>query len=97
MCTKTIQAELNKDSNNNKKVPLSRLVVLFGNGQIETAKGSEDLDEEFLWVRRKAKCCDRDTYVQSDCINCQKSLCEECGYSCTECGEFICNTCVTIL
>ncbi|XP_037812925.1 apoptosis regulatory protein Siva-like [Lucilia sericata] len=86
----------NIQPNRNKKTPVSSMVVLFGNGQIEAAKGAEDLEEEFLWVRRKAKCCDRETYVQSDCTNCQKPLCEECGFSCTECGQFICNSCVTV-
>lgn len=81
----------------NKKIPLCKLVVLFGNGQVESAKGADELDEEFLWVRRKAKCCNRETYVQGDCTNCQKPLCEECGYSCVDCGYFICNSCVTVL
>ncbi|XP_013117059.2 apoptosis regulatory protein Siva [Stomoxys calcitrans] len=80
----------------NKKSPLYRLVVLYGNGQIEPAKGAEEQDDEFLWVRRKAKCCNRDTYVQSNCINCQNNLCEECGYSCTECGAFVCNSCISL-
>lgn len=81
----------------NKKTPLDRLVVIYGNGQIENAKGADELDDEFLWVRRKAKCCNRDTYVQSNCVNCQNHLCEECGYSCTECGKFICNSCISVL
>lgn len=83
--------------NDNQKPPISSLVMLFGNGQIETTKEAEDIYDEFLWVKRKAKCCDRETYVQSDCTNCQKPLCEECGFSCAECGKFICNVCVTIL
>lgn len=101
------------DTNNNKqnghslnaKVPLPswKLVSLQGNGDVETLRCPEGLDEddpdnEFLWVKRPAKCCQRDTYVQSQCGNqCSKDLCEFCGYSCLECGVFICNTCVDIL
>uniref|UniRef100_A0A1L8E7F1 Putative apoptosis regulatory protein siva n=1 Tax=Haematobia irritans TaxID=7368 RepID=A0A1L8E7F1_HAEIR len=80
----------------NKKTPLDRLVVLFGNGQIESARNADEQDDEFLWIRRKAKCCNRETYVQSNCTNCQNYLCEECGYSCTECNSFICNSCISL-
>lgn len=81
----------------NKKTPLHRLVVISGNGQIEPAKQADEQDDEFLWVRRKAKCCSRDTYVQDKCVNCQNDLCEECGYSCVECGKFVCSPCISLL
>ncbi|XP_005180795.1 apoptosis regulatory protein Siva-like [Musca domestica] len=80
----------------NKKTPLHRLVVISGNGQIEPAKQADEQDDEFLWVRRKAKCCNRDTYVQDKCVNCQNDLCEECGYSCVECGKFVCSPCISL-
>ncbi|KAM7347910.1 apoptosis regulatory protein Siva-like [Cochliomyia hominivorax] len=86
----------NVQPNCNKKTHVSSLVVIFGNGQVESASGADELEEEFLWIKQKAKCCNRETYVQSDCTNCQQPLCEECGYSCVECGLFVCNTCVTV-
>ncbi|TMW50371.1 hypothetical protein DOY81_004556 [Sarcophaga bullata] len=87
---------IDHNTENNKKVPLSRLVVLLGNGVIEPTRDADEYDEEFMWIKDKAECCQRETYVQSDCTNCQKPLCEECGFSCQECGNFICNSCVTV-
>ncbi|KAI9588939.1 apoptosis regulatory protein Siva-like [Glossina fuscipes] len=86
----------NRTSENSKKAQPWKLVNLSGNGVIEMVRGIEDLSDEFLWVKRKAKCCDRETYVQSECCNCHKALCEGCGYSCNDCGIFLCNLCVEI-
>lgn len=91
------QAAQTMNNEKGTKVHLSRLVILLGNGVIEPSKEADEYDEEFMWIKRKAICCQRETYVQSECTNCQKSLCEECGFSCQECGYFICNSCVTIL
>lgn len=103
----------NNNNNNNKQqkqsingnvsLPVWKLVSLQGNGDVESLRCPEGVDEddpanEFLWVKKTAKCCQRQTYVQSHCGNqCSKDLCEFCGYSCLECGVFICNTCVDIL
>uniref|UniRef100_A0A1A9W214 Apoptosis regulatory protein Siva n=1 Tax=Glossina brevipalpis TaxID=37001 RepID=A0A1A9W214_9MUSC len=86
----------NPTSENSKKPQSWELVILSGNGVIEMAKDVGELVDEFLWVKRKAICCDRETYVQSQCCNCQKALCEGCGYSCNDCGIFLCNLCVEI-
>lgn len=102
------QQSQNTASDNNKPMstvplPLWKLVSIRGNGDVESLPCPDGVDEddptnEFLWVKRQSKCCDRKSYVQSHCGNqCSKDLCEFCGYSCIECGVFLCNFCVDIL
>lgn len=106
------QITASDNNNNNNKynkpateelLPLWKLVFLRGNGDVDSLPYPEGIDEddpanEFLWVKKHSKCCDRKTYVQSHCGNqCFKNLCEFCGYSCVECGIFLCNSCVDVL
>ncbi|KAH8358385.1 hypothetical protein KR200_005388, partial [Drosophila serrata] len=69
---------------------------LLGDGSILLRDMRPDSENPAL-ERRKSRCCQRQTLIHGTCINCDMDLCEECGYSCSECSEFICRSCVTVL
>ncbi|KAH8245219.1 hypothetical protein KR032_006703 [Drosophila birchii] len=69
---------------------------LLGDGTILVRDMRPDAVNPSL-ERRKSRCCQRRTLIHGSCINCTMDLCEECGYSCTECSQFICRSCVTVL
>lgn len=69
---------------------------LIGDGNIILRDMNPDVANPGL-VRRLSVCCHRPTLIQATCANCTFDLCEECGYSCVECNQFICRTCVTLL
>ncbi|KAH8345014.1 hypothetical protein KR059_000594 [Drosophila kikkawai] len=69
---------------------------LLGDGSILLRDLHPDAANPCL-ERLKSRCCQRQTLIHGSCINCSMDLCEECGYSCTECTHFICRSCVTVL
>lgn len=69
---------------------------LLGDGSILLRDMRPDAVNPCL-ERRNSRCCQRHTLIHGNCINCTMDLCEECGYSCTECSKFICRSCVTVL
>ncbi|XP_068158327.1 uncharacterized protein [Drosophila tropicalis] len=66
---------------------------LLGNGIIHLRDLHPDAVNPNL-ERRKSSCCQRHTLIHDTCANCDMELCEECGYSCVECAQFICRFCV---
>ncbi|XP_068158392.1 uncharacterized protein [Drosophila tropicalis] len=68
---------------------------LLGNGIIHLRDLHPDAANPNL-ERRKSRCCQRQTLIHDKCCNCSMDLCEECGYSCAECGQFVCRTCVML-
>lgn len=69
---------------------------LIGDGNIILRDMNPDVANPSL-ERRLSVCCQKPTFIQGICANCTFDLCEECGYSCVECSQFICRTCVTLL
>ncbi|XP_064539773.1 uncharacterized protein LOC135429412 isoform X2 [Drosophila montana] len=69
---------------------------LIGDGNIILRDMNPDVANPGL-ERRLSTCCQRPTLIRGTCVNCTFDLCEECGYSCVECSQFICRTCVTLL
>ncbi|XP_004524945.1 uncharacterized protein LOC101462040 [Ceratitis capitata] len=82
-------------SKTEEDVPLWQQVVLCGNGEV-LSKNVTDLIVDISLESRRSKCCHRDAFVRSDCCNCSQVLCEYCGYSCAECGVFLCVSCVAL-
>ncbi|SPP89273.1 uncharacterized protein LOC117590830 [Drosophila guanche] len=72
-----------------------RLYGLTGNGGITIRNLANDVINPGL-ERRRSRCCHRLTLIHDRCGNCTDDLCEECGYSCSECSTFICRACVTV-
>ncbi|XP_017850429.1 uncharacterized protein LOC108605290 isoform X2 [Drosophila busckii] len=68
---------------------------LIGDGNIILRDLNPDVANPTL-ERRISACCQRPTLIRGNCVNCTFDLCEECGYSCVECSQFICRTCVTL-
>ncbi|KAL7744519.1 hypothetical protein ACLKA6_017042 [Drosophila palustris] len=68
---------------------------LIGDGNIILRDLNPDVSNPGL-ERRLSTCCQRLTLIRGTCANCTFDLCEECGYSCVECNQFICRTCVTL-
>ncbi|KAH8286751.1 hypothetical protein KR018_004696, partial [Drosophila ironensis] len=68
---------------------------LLGDGSIQVRNMKPDVANPTL-ERKKSRCCHRDTLIHGICANCTMDLCEECGYSCSECMKFICRSCVTL-
>ncbi|TDG40833.1 hypothetical protein AWZ03_012747 [Drosophila navojoa] len=68
---------------------------LIGDGNIILRDMNPDAVNPTL-ERRLSTCCRRPTLIRGTCANCTFDLCEECGYSCVECSQFICHTCVTL-
>ncbi|EDW86271.1 uncharacterized protein Dwil_GK15987 [Drosophila willistoni] len=68
---------------------------LLGNGTIHLRGIQPDVNNHVPNLeRRKSSCCQRHTLIHDTCANCDMELCEECGYSCVECAQFICRFCV---
>ncbi|XP_070135052.1 uncharacterized protein [Drosophila bipectinata] len=68
---------------------------LLGDGTIIVRDMRPDMANPRL-ERKKSRCCQRQTLIHGICVNCTMDLCEECGYSCGECYQFICRSCVTL-
>ncbi|EDV34705.1 uncharacterized protein Dana_GF21455, isoform B [Drosophila ananassae] len=68
---------------------------LLGDGTILLRDLRPDMANPRL-ERKKSRCCQRQTLIHGVCVNCTMDLCEECGYSCGECSQFICRSCVTL-
>lgn len=68
---------------------------LLGDGTIMLRDLRQDQENPHL-EGRKSLCCQRQTLIHDTCTNCTMDLCEECGYSCNECFNFICRSCVTL-
>ncbi|KAH8420273.1 hypothetical protein KR009_008383, partial [Drosophila setifemur] len=76
-------------------VSLCEQYHLLGDGSILLRDLRPDLANPRL-ERKKSRCCQRQTLIHGFCVNCTMDLCEECGYSCGECSQFICRSCVTL-
>ncbi|EDV91772.1 GH24415 [Drosophila grimshawi] len=88
-------ANLNATSDVENPAKLCDRYYLFGDGTIILRDMNPDGVNPGL-VPRVASCCRRPQLIIDQCANCTFDLCEECGYSCVECHEFICHTCVTL-
>ncbi|KAH8272293.1 hypothetical protein KR044_012202, partial [Drosophila immigrans] len=89
-----------KNTNNNTQSERRQLqpyeqYQLIGDGNIILRDMNPDATNPEL-ARHMSKCCRRPTFIRAACANCTFDLCEECGYSCVECQQFICRTCVTL-
>ncbi|XP_023162301.1 uncharacterized protein LOC111593648 isoform X2 [Drosophila hydei] len=76
-------------------VNLCEQYQLIGDGNIILRDMNPDAANPGLECRLST-CCQRLTLIRGTCVNCTFDLCEECGYSCVECSQFICRTCVTL-
>ncbi|XP_034490215.1 apoptosis regulatory protein Siva-like isoform X2 [Drosophila innubila] len=90
-----------KDAGNQQQTTEPQTVNLYeqyqliGDGNIILRDLNPDVSNPGL-ERRLSTCCQRPTLIRGTCANCTFDLCEECGYSCVECNQFICRTCVTL-
>ncbi|XP_055383662.1 uncharacterized protein LOC129613567 isoform X1 [Condylostylus longicornis] len=67
-------------------------IFLNGTGNIKYENGIKTLK-----ILKNSNCCNKISYIASDCSNCNLCLCEHCGFSCVNlCGAVLCTTCITL-